>query len=141
MKSRVIVSRLSLLLIVNIVSECFGQTKPTIGVTSIDEIQTRAAQAQEKDRRLIVILKNGSSVSGTISKVSPSGFVVHQFNEMSGKEADVPVSYSEVASVKGRNPAVKLLKNIGMSALWTAFAVAMVPLYTVAALLGRVPDC
>lgn len=141
MKSRWIVWWLSLLLTVSATSPCFAQSKATNDEMTLDQIRARAADAQAKNSRLIVTLKNGSSVSGTISNVSQIGFVVNQWSDWSGKGARVPVEYAGIASVKGRNPVVKLLKNIGQYSLLTAAATVMMPLYMIAALLGCAPSC
>jgi hypothetical protein len=49
----------------------------------------------------------------------------------------VTLRYSDVASVKGRNPVVKVLKTAGERAA----TVAILPFFIIAALLGFVPDC
>jgi hypothetical protein len=135
MKSGIASCLLSLLLIVDAAAPCFGQKKANDDAMTVEQIKAnddamtveqikaRVGEAKGKDKRLIVLLKNGSSVSGLVSPDSDSTFSVTETHGIFGDGNGVTtLHYSDVSRVKGRNPFVKALKDIGAV---SAAAVAM----------------
>jgi hypothetical protein len=122
MKSGIATCMLSLVLIVDAAAPCFGQKKASDDPMTAEQIKARVGEANAKDKRLIVILKNGSSVSGLVAPQSDHGFSVTETHGIFGNGNSVIVNYSDVSRVKGRNAFVKALKDIGAV---SAVAVAM----------------
>jgi hypothetical protein len=117
MRSRIVICFLSLLLIVDAAAPCFGQKKITDETMTVDQIKARVAEAAAKDKRLIVLFKNGSSVSGVVSSQSDHGFSITDAHGILGNGDKVtPIAYSDVSRLKWRNPFVKALKNAGVIA-------------------------
>ena len=115
----------------SITSPCFGQSRSQGQAMSSDEIRVRIKQASGRDKRVIVLLKNGGSLSGTISLVSDSEFSVTHTRTLSGDGKTERIEYSDVVAVNGRNPFVKAIKSIGTASLMTAGFVAGLPLWAV----------
>jgi len=86
-----------------------------------NEAQVRIAVASQKFKRVIVKLNNGSSVSGFLDSVSENSFSVTHIRELSGPGRKETISYSDVATVSGRNPAVKTLKKAALVPVAIAF--------------------
>ena len=126
MNSKPFVPWLSLLLVVASTNLCFGQTmsqKP--GMTDA-QIRVLVAEAHSKDRRLIIKLKKGGTISGIVSPLSDSSFRLTHSHGSLGEGDSVTIDFADVESVKGRNPIVKTLKNIGtVSALSAGVAVGV----------------
>jgi hypothetical protein len=143
MKSGIASCLLSLLLIVDAAAPCFGQNKSNDDAMTAEQIKARVGEAKGKDKRLIVILKNGSSVSGLVSPQSDRGFSVTETHGIFGNGNSVIVDYSDVSRVKGRNPLVKALKDIGTVSVIILAAAAIMPLQFISGLLGHpiIPDC
>ena|SRR5712692_9511069 len=130
MKSKLFPHLLALLLIVSVAGPCYGQKKAKDDAMTPDQIKAGVAEAKAKDRRLIVLLKNGSSVSGLVSPDSDRGFSVTETHGIFGDGNRVTtLNYSDVSRVKGRNPLVKALKDVGtVSAVAVAIA-AFLPIW------------
>src|ERR1700687_2254018 len=114
MKSGVASCLVSLLLIGSAAAPCFGQKKANDDSMTVEQIKARGEEARVKDKRLIVILKSGSSVSGLVSTDSDTTFSVRETHGIFGDgNRGTTLSYSDVSRVKGRNPFVKALKDVG----------------------------
>jgi len=130
MRSRIVICFLSLLLIADAAAPCFGQKKISDEVMTVDQMKARVAEATAKDERLIVMLKNGSSVSGMVSSQSDLGFSITETHGIFGDGSRVtPISYSDVSRVKGRNPFVKALKNVGTITGIAVGVAALLPIW------------
>ncbi len=143
MKSSLIPRLLALLLIVSVAEPCFGQKKAKDDAMTIEQIKAGVAEAKAKDKRLIVILKNGSSVSGLVSPESDRGFSVTETHGIFGDGNRVTLDYSDVSRVKGRNPLVKALKDIGTVSIIALGVAVILPLQLISGLFGHpiIPDC
>lgn len=126
MKSKVVSFVLSLLLIASVTVPCFGQKKRDDRAMTIEQIKAAVSDAHAKDKRLIVTLGSGGTVSGTVSPLSDGSFALRH----EGLMADVvTLDYSDVVSVKGRNPFVKAIKGLGKAALITTGFAAGIPFW------------
>jgi hypothetical protein len=130
MKSKLIPRLLALLLLVSMAGPCFGQKKAKDDAMQIDQIKARVAEANAKDKRLIVILKNGSSVSGLVSTESDTTFSVRETHGIFGDGDRVTtLNYSDVSLVKGRNRFVKALKDVGAVSAVVVVMAAFLPIW------------
>ena len=130
MKSGIASCLLSLLLIVEAAPPCFGQKKANDDAMTLEQIKARVGEAKAKDKRLIVLLKNGSSVSGLVSTESDTTFSVRETHGIFGDGDRVTtLSYSDVSRVKGRNPFVKALKDIGAVSAVAVAVAAFLPFW------------
>jgi|GEM_PF-2375624 len=130
MRLRIAICFLSLLLIVDAAPLCFGRKKTADDTMTVDQIKARVAEASAKDKRLIVMLKNGSSVSGVVSSQTGRGFSITDAHGILGNGDKVtPIDYTDVSRVKWRNPFVKALKNTGLIAGITVGIAALLPIW------------
>lgn len=143
MKSSLIPRLLALLLIVSVAEPCFGQKKAKDDATTIEQIKAGVAEAKAKDKRLIITLKNGSSVSGIVVATSDKGLSLMHTHEPFGPGATESINYSDVVSIKSRNPLVKALKNIGNVPVVVVGGAVLVILSVVSLLTGypKLPSC
>ena len=129
MKSRLLVWWLSFLLVPAATSPCFGQSKSGNETMTLDQIRARVAEANAKDRRLIIRLKSGGTVSGIVSPLSDSIFKLTHSHGFFGEGESVSINYAEVLNVKGRNPFVKALKDIGAVSVMSVGVAAFLPIW------------
>ena len=130
MKSKLISRLLALLLLVSVAGPCFGQKKAKDDAMTLDQIKAGVAEAKANDKRLIVILKNGSSVSGLVSIDSDTTFSVRETHGFFGDGNRVTtLNYSDVCRVKGRNPFVKALKDVGTVSTVVLIVAAFLPIW------------
>lgn len=94
-----------------------------------DQIRTRIAEANAKDRRLIIRLKNGRTVSGIVSPFSDSSFELTHSHGLFGEGKSVSINYTDVATMKGRNPFVKGLKDVGAISIMSVAVAAFLPIW------------
>ena len=126
----------------------FAADKNQEAMTAAD-IRSRVAEAQRKDRRLIIQLKNGKSVSGLVALTSPDTFSLTHTHGVFGDGPKEVIRYADVAAVKARNPFVKGVKDVlswtGIGTLGAAGAGAMIaltPVFLVMAIFGySLPSC
>ena len=143
MKSGIVSCLLSLLLIVDAAPPCFGQDKNHDDAMTIEQIKARVREAKAKDKRLIVMLKNGSSVSGVVVAASDKGLSLMHTHEPFGPGATESINYSDVVSIKSRDPLLKALKDIGTVPVVIVGGAVLVILSVVSLLTGypKLPSC
>jgi hypothetical protein len=129
MKSRLFVWWLSFLLIPAATSPCFGQSKFNNEAMMPDQIRARVSEANAKDRRLIIRLKSGRTVSGIVSPLDDSSFELRHSHGFFGDGESVNINYADVMNVKGRNPFVKALKDIGAVSVMSVGVAAFFPIW------------
>ncbi|HXU39546.1 MAG TPA: hypothetical protein VN937_24540 [Blastocatellia bacterium] len=129
MKSRLFVWSLSLLLLAVATSPCFAQSKAGSEMMALDQIRIRVAEAKKHDRRLIIRLKSGGTVSGVVSPLSDSRFELTHSHGFFGEGESVSINYADVANVKGRNPFVKVLKDVGAVSVMSVAVAAFLPIW------------
>ena len=95
-----------------------AQNKPT--AMSPEQIRASVERAQREGERLIVKLKNGTSTSGIVTGSYADRFTVMATHEPFGGGDSTTVLLSDVEAVKGRNPFVKGVKAVGITALTMA---------------------
>jgi hypothetical protein len=111
-----------------------------------DEVAALVKSAKEKGRRVTVRFKNGSRFSGTVDEVRERGFTVIPYNfaarmSLKSQDAAAAVLYEDVASVE-REPKVKrFFRKVGEGFALGGLTVVILPVFMVAAVLGKVPDC
>ena len=111
-----------------------------------DEVAALVKSARDKGRRVTVRLKNGERVSGTVDEVRERGFTIVPYNfaaRLSLKRANAAaaVLYEDVASVE-REPKVKrFFRKVGEGFALGGLGVIILPVYMVAAVLGKAPSC
>ena len=115
-----------------------GDKQQTMAIAAI---RARVAEAQKKDERLIVRLKNGYQFSGTVGLISNEMFSVAAAHGLFGSGEAVSVYYSDIASVKGRNPFVKALKVTGTVPVVAVLAGIALPTCIVSGLFHRPVLC
>src|SRR5437773_1799783 len=118
-----VVSLLTLLVVFAAALPALADNRRNKTAMSVDQIKSIVAEAAKKDRRLIVQLKGNKVISGHVFVASDDHFQVTQYPSwfrLHGQTAVITVSYTDVASVKGRNPFVKAFKEIGAVTLLTA---------------------
>lgn len=84
---------------------------------NVEAMKARVHEAEQKDKRLIVKLKNGVSLSGLVSTATDKGFSIMQTHNIFGDGDSIWINYDEVAEMKWRNPFIKVLKTIGTYAV------------------------
>jgi hypothetical protein len=120
-KFRLILSALAVVALAALPSS--AQNKAT--AMSPDTIKAKVERAQSEGERLIVKLKSGKSISGRVVMDNADSFRVTADHTPFGVgDSSVPVLFSDVESVKGRNPFVKGVKTAGI----VTFTVAAVPI-------------
>jgi hypothetical protein len=96
---------------------------------TLEQKRAQVAEAHSKDRRLIISLNKGGTISGIVSPSSDSSFTLTHSHGVLGDGDSVKIDYAEVESVKGRNPMVKTLKNIGLVSAVSAGVAAFLPIW------------
>ena len=125
---------------------------------TVNEVKARAAEAQSKSREVVVKLRPGTkiligdkafpfeflrsaSLSGRIGEMRENDFTLSSTSQRTG-EVRAVISYADVSSINHPPSGFeKVLKNIGKYSLLGAGGFAILPLYGVMALLGRLPRC
>lgn len=111
-----------------------------------DEVAAQVKNAKEKGRHVTVRFKNGTRVNGTVDEVRERGFTIIPYNfaarmSLKKENAAAAIFYDDVASVE-REPKVKrFFRKMGEGFALGGLAVTILPVYMVAALLGRAPSC
>lgn len=122
-----------------------------------DAVKVRAAEAQAKGREVVVKLRPGTkiligkkefpfeflrsaSLSGRVKELREKDFTFVETDTRT-REITAVISYEDVLSVKHLSGFQKTLKNVGKYSLGGIELPAFLPLYTIMALLGRLPDC
>jgi hypothetical protein len=120
-----------------------AQNKANQAATSSQRIQRQIVEAQRQYERVIINLKNGKSVSGTIliTDADDEAFTVIKQHEPFGTGKTVSVKYSAVASIEPRNPVVKTLKRVGIVPVVAALSVVILPTCLVSSLFHRPVGC
>jgi hypothetical protein len=108
---------------------------------SVQEIQSQVAEAQRKYDRVIINLRNGKSVSGTVLRKDDETFSVIKRHDPFGTGDSVEIKFSEVTSIQGRNPLVKSLKRVGIMPVVAALTVVALPTCLVSSLFRRPIFC
>lgn len=112
-------------LVIGLFNQTFANDKNAM---TESQIKRRILEAEATNKRLIVKLKNGKSVSGDVEWISDKEFLVrHSGNSFVIFGGEERVKYAGVAYVKGRNPLVKALKKIGEYTGKTAGIIAISP--------------
>lgn len=116
------------------------------------EMRERVFTAQMNERRMIVRLKNGQSISGNLHYISDDAFsVIHThgvFDTFQGQGQKETIFYSEVAAIEERNLFIKIVKKIGEISAYTTISAAAMPVFIILAVIDSVlpnvdilPDC
>ena len=129
MRTKVVCGLLSFLFIASASMQCLAQAKDRGSSQTIGQVKRQIVEARAKDKRLIIALKNGETISGIVAPFSDSAFVVTKTHGVFGDGESVPVNYDDVASVRGRNPFIKALKDIGSFSVIAAENVVAMPLW------------
>lgn len=129
MRTKVVSGLLSFLFIASASMQCLAQAKDRASSQTIDQIKRQIVEAHAKDKRLIIALKKGETVSGIVAPFSDSAFVVTKTHGVFGDGESVPVNYDDVVSVRGRNAFIKALKDIGSISVIAAENVVAMPLW------------
>lgn len=124
MKSKVGSLVLSLLMIASLTATCFGQKRG--GAMTIEQIKASVSDACAKSKRLTFTLKSGATMSGTVAPHSDNSF---SFRPGGRGNGTLTVDYSDVASIKGRNPFVKAFTDMSQAALTAVEFAAGMPLW------------
>jgi hypothetical protein len=119
---------------------CLASGKDKQDSIALDKIKARVVKAQTKTSRVTVKLKNGETIKGQVEDVTEQGFTIRG-QGATGAAFTMTVDYSSVAAVKGQSAWSRAFKNIGEYSLLGAVGVALLPLYGVLALTGRMPSC
>ncbi|MEN3334117.1 MAG: hypothetical protein V7641_3482 [Blastocatellia bacterium] len=118
-----------------------ADTKADKAAISVQEIQSQVVEAQRKYDRVIINLKNGKSVSGTVWVKDEQSFSVIKRHDPFGTGDSVEIKFSEVASIQGRNPVVKSLKRVGIMPVVAALTVVVLPTCLISGLFHRPIFC
>jgi small nuclear ribonucleoprotein (snRNP)-like protein len=129
MRTKAVCGLLSFLLIASASIQCLAQAKDRGPSQNVDQVKRQIVEAQAKDKRLIIALKNGETISGIVAPFSDSAFVVTKTHGVFGDGESVPVNYDDVVSVRGRNPFIKALKDIGSISVLAAGTAAFLPVW------------
>jgi len=129
MRTKVVCGLLAFLFIASASMQCLAQAKDRASFQTIAQIKAQIVEAQKRDKRLIIALKNGETVSGIVAPVSDSAFVVTKTHGVFGDGESVPVNYDDVVSIRGRNPFIKALKDIGSISVIAAGTAAFLPVW------------
>jgi hypothetical protein len=123
----------------------------------VDEVKARAAEAQTKEREVIVKVRpgtkifvgnkafpfefiNSASLSGRVKEMREKDFTFSSVSNRTG-EVTAVISYADVLSIKHLSGFEKTLKNISKNSLRGIELPVFLPLYSIMALLGRLPKC
>jgi len=129
MRTKVVCGLLSSLFIASASMQGLAQAKDRASSQTLDQVKRQIVEAREKNKRLIVTLKNGGTVSGTVAPFSDSAFVVTKTHGVFGDGESVPVNYDDVVLIRGRNPFIKALKDIGSISVIAAGTAAFLPVW------------
>jgi small nuclear ribonucleoprotein (snRNP)-like protein len=129
MRTKAVCGLLSFLLIASASIQCLAHAKDRGPSQNVDQVKRQIVEAQAKDKRLIIALKNGETISGIVAPFSDSAFVVTKTHGVFGDGESVPVNYDDVVSVRGRNPFIKALKDIGSISVLAAGTAAFLPVW------------
>lgn len=102
---------------------------------SPEAIRAAVKRADSKGERLIVKLKSGKSISGTVTLSPADGLVVTADQSLFGDRESVTIWLSDVESVKGRNPFVKGVKTAGIVTFTIAAVPIVIPIWVISTLL------
>lgn len=127
MRTKVVSGLLSFLFIASVSMQCLAQAKDR--TLSNDQVKQQIFEAQKRDKRLIIALKNGEAISGIVAPFSDSAFVITKTHGVFGDGQSVHVNYDDVVSVRGRNAFIKALKDIGSISVIAAENVVAMPLW------------
>jgi hypothetical protein len=122
---------------------------------TVDEVKARAAEATGKE--VVVKLRRGTkimvgnkafpfeftrdaSLSGKIREARAEDFTLSSTSSRTGEVMAV-ISYADVLSIKRPSGFAKALKNVGRYSLIGTMMPALIPLYGILALMGRLPSC
>ena len=122
MKQRFLAFTTALLVLLT-AAPSFAADKGDKQAMTVEQMRARVSEARQNDERLIVMLKDGQSISGKIQQVTDDHFVIQQ---LGAKTAHI-VKYADVAALRKRNKFVVFAKTTGMVAL----APVAVPLYLI----------
>ena len=114
MRRNLILLLLASLLTTGLCRQAFADGKDDKNAVTESQIKRRILEAEMTDKRLIVGLKNGKSVSGNVKWISDKEFLVkHPDNSFIVLGDEETIQFADVVYVKGRNPFIKTLKKIG----------------------------
>lgn len=74
MKSKIIVCML--FVVGGLTGNCFGRAKTNDPAMTLEQIKARVADTHAKDKRLIVRLKTGGTISGTVLPTTVTNFML-----------------------------------------------------------------
>lgn len=123
----------------------------------VDEVKARAAEAQTKGKEVVVKVRSGArillgskafpfdfirstSLSGRVTEIREKDFTFSSTSARTG-EVTAVINYADVLSIKHPSGFAKALKSVGKYSLLGAALPAILPLYGVLALMGRLPKC
>lgn len=111
-----------------------------------EEVAAQVKVAQEKGRRVTVRFKNGERLSGTVDEVRERGFTITPYNfaarmRLKGEDAAAAILYEDVASIERETKAKRFFRKVGEGFALGGVSVAILPVYMVAVVLGKVPGC
>ena len=129
MRRNLILLLLTSLLTTGLCKQTFADDKENKNAMTESQIKRRILEAEVTDKRLIVGLKNGKSISGNVRWISDKEFVIkHADNSFIIFGDEETVQFADVVYVKGRNPFIKALKKIGEYTGKTAAFIAASPI-------------
>jgi hypothetical protein len=122
-----------------------------------DEVKAHAAEFQAKGKEVVVKLRPGTrilvgpgasafefthvaSLSGKVKEMRENDFVFSGTSSRTGEVIAV-ISYADVLNIKHPSGFEKAFRKVGKYSLMGVLVPAILPLYTIMALLGRLPDC
>ena len=111
-----------------------------------EEVAALAKTAMEKGRRVTVRFKNGSRLIGTVDEVRERGFTITPYNfaarmRLKGEDVAAAILYEDVASIERETKSKRFFRKVGEGFALGGVTVAILPVYMVAAVLGKVPGC
>jgi hypothetical protein len=111
-----------------------------------DEVAALVKSVRDKGRQVTIRLKNGARVNGTVDEVRERGFTIIPYNfaarmSLKRENAAAAIFYDDVASVE-REPKVKrFFRKVGEGFALGGLTVTILPVFMVAAVLGKLPSC
>ena len=129
-----------------------GQTTATV-----DEIKTRAAEAQTKGKEVVVKIRAGAKVGvgkmgfpfeflrsgslrGRITELRAQDFIFTEKDDHKSEFTSI-LKYADVLSIKHESGFKRTLHSVGRYSLGVGAIPIFLPLYGVLAVLGRLPEC
>lgn len=111
-----------------------------------EEVAALVKNAKEKGRRVTVRFKNGSRFGGTVDEVRERGFTIVPYNfaarmSLKAQGEAVAIFYEDVASVERESKVKVFFRRVGEGFAIGGLTVAIMPVFMVAAVLGKLPDC